>query len=124
MYTLITLFYVALAGIIVMVVLKHHEAKSGRQTIVSRLGRGTDHVFYAIFRFFNKVVSYFNRKNFFALVQWIAYHILFRTRKVYVEVKHQALQNPYGKKMIDAVRGRGEIKDHGASFFLRRIGEK
>jgi hypothetical protein len=121
MYTLISLFYVALIGMLGMVVLKRHEAKTGKATIVSRLGRGTDHVFHAIFDSVGRVISYINRHTFIALTQWAAFHILIRVRKVYVELKHMTLSNPHGKKVIDAVRGRGEVKDHGASFYLRRI---
>jgi len=40
---------------------------------------------------------------------------------VYVELKHLFMQNPHGKRMIDAVRGRGEVKHHGASFYLKMI---
>ena len=121
MYILIILFYLSLLGIAGMVFLKRHEVKTGKATIVSRLGRGTDHLFHAIFTAVGTGISYINKRTFIAIAQWIAYHILLRTRKVYVEIKHQALANPHGKKMIDAVRGRGEVRNHGASFYLRRI---
>ncbi len=65
-----------------------------------------------------------NRKTFIALAQYITFHILYRIRKVYVELKHRALMNPHGKRMIDAIRGRGEINKHGASFYLRRISDR
>jgi hypothetical protein len=107
-----------------MILLKRHEVKSGRPTIISRLGRGSDHIFHAVFDTVGNAWSYFNKHTFVALAHWIAFHILFRTRKVYVEVKSRAIANPQGKKMLDAVRGRGEVKNHGASFYLRRISEK
>jgi hypothetical protein len=124
MYTLISIFYLSLLGMLAMVLLKRHEVKSGRPTVVSRLGKGTDHVFYAASSAIRSGISYFNRKTFIHVAQLIAYHVLLRTRKVYVEAKHWALSNPHGKKVIDAVRGRAEIKDHGASFYLRRISDK
>lgn len=120
----IAIFYIALVGMVAMLFLKRHEVRTGRETVVSKLGQGSDHFFHAAFRSARKFVSYFNKRTFAALAQWVAYHILLRTRKVYVEVKHRALQTPYGKRMIDAVRGRGEISHHGASFYLRRIGQK
>ena len=124
MYTLISIFYISLFGIILMVLLKRHEVKSGHPTIVSRLGKGSDDFFHAIFSSVGKFFSYINKHTFIALGHWIAFHVLVRIRKVYVDVKARALEHPQGKKMLDAVRGRGEVKDHGASFYLRRIAEK
>lgn len=88
------------------------------------MGKKSDHIFHAFFSGISKSISYVNKHTFIAVAQWITFHILVRVRKVYVEVKHQTLANPHGKKMIDAVRGRGEVKDHGASFYLRKIAEK
>lgn len=121
MYTLITLFYIAFFAMIAMVLLKRHELQTGKPSLVSRLGRGGDNFFHVIFSTVSNVISYVNKHTFAMLAQWVAYHILFRVRKVYVEIKHQALSNPHGKRLIDAVRGRGEVKKHGASFYLRRI---
>jgi hypothetical protein len=124
MYTLIIIFYVALLGIIAMIVFKRHEVKTGKQSIFSKLGAGSDHIFHAVFDAVRMSISYINKHTFIALAQWITFHVLVHTRKVYVEVKHRTLANPHGKRMIDAVRGRGEVKDHGASFYLRKISEK
>ncbi len=124
MYTTIITFYIAFLIVIAMILLKRHEVKSGHPTIISRLGRGSDHIFHAIFGTVGNAWSYVNKHTFVALAHWIAFHILLRIRKVYVEVKSRAIANPQGKKMLDAVRGRGEVKNHGASFYLRRISEK
>ena len=124
MYTLITIFYISSFGIVLMLLLKRHEAKSGHPTIVSRLGRGSDDFFHAIFGAVGKIFSYINKHTFIALGHWMAFHVLVRIRTVYVDLKARALEHPQGKKMLDAVRGRGEVKDHGASFYLRRIAEK
>ena len=124
MYTLITIFYVSLLGIIAMILLKRREVKTGNPSIVSRMGRGSDHIFHAVFSGFRRGVSYVNKHTFIALAQWLAFHALVPVRKVYVEVKHKALTNPHGKKVIDAVRGKGEITPHGASFYLRRIAKE
>ncbi len=107
-----------------MVLLKRHEEKSGQPSIVSRLGRVTDDFFHVIFHTVGTFLSYINKHTFIALGHWIAFHVLVRIRKVYVEMKARALEHPQGKKMLDAVRGRGEVRDHGASFYLRRIAEK
>lgn len=124
MYTLIIIFYISLLGIVSMLLLKRHELKSGRPTVVSLLGRGSDHIFHSIFSAVRRGYAFFNRQTYIRIVQWVAYHVLLRTRKVYVELKHQALANPHGKKVIDAVRGRGQITDRGASVYLRRISDK
>ena len=124
MFFSITIFYGCLVGIIAMVLLKRHEVNSGHPSVVSRFGERTDHVCQTTFAAMRTLVAHVNKRSLIAVAQWIAYHVLLRTRKVYVEVKHQALQNPHSKKVIDAVRGRAEIKDHGASFYLRQIGEK
>jgi hypothetical protein len=47
--------------------------------------------------------------------------VLKYVRGWYVELKHKFISTPQGKRMMDAVRGRGQVKDHGASFYLRRI---
>jgi len=124
MYTLIILFYAALLGIIAMLLLKRREVRTGNQSLMSRLGRGSDHIFHAIFSGIGHTVSYVNKKTFIVVAQWIAFHVLLRIRRVYVEAKDRALQNPHSRKVIDAVRGRGEIANHGASFYLRRISDK
>ncbi|MCL5781824.1 MAG: hypothetical protein M1459_00490 [Patescibacteria group bacterium] len=123
MYTYISIFYASILSMALMLYLKALEVKTGRVSIVSRMGRGTDHIFTAIHAKIQRMISYINRKTFVALLQWIAYHVLLRIRKVYVELKHRALQNPHGKRLIDAVRGRADIRRHGASFYLRRISE-
>lgn len=124
MYTLITIFYISFIAMIVMVLLKRREINTGKQSVVSKVGAGTDHFFSVIFETLKRWILFINKHTFIALAHLIAYHILFRTRKVYVEVKDRALKNPHGKKLIDAVRGKGEISNHGVSFYLRRIGNE
>lgn len=124
MYTLIIVFYAALLGIVLMLLFKRHEVKTGHPSLFSRLGRGTDHIFHAVFSAVSHAFSIFNRHTAIALAQWLAIHVLSRVRKVYVELKHRFISNPHGKKVIDAVRGRGEVRDHGASFYLRRISDR
>lgn len=121
MYTLITLFYISFLIIVLMVWNKRREIRTGHPSMASRLGVRTDHFFQSAFHAVGKVLSYINKHTFIALAQWVAFHILVHVRKVYVQGKHHFISNPHGKKMIDAVRGRGEVKSHGASFYLRRI---
>lgn len=124
MYILIITFYTSFSGVILMLLLKMREAKTGKPTIVSRLGRGTDCFFHNIIEFVRKFFLYMNRHTFIALGHWIVFHTLLYVRKAYVNIKAAFISHPQGKKMIDAVRGRGEVRKEGASFYLRRIGEK
>lgn len=124
MYATIIIFYAAVLGIVTMVVLKRQEIKSGKASLVSRLGRGSDHLFHSVFDAVRRAVSYVNKKTFIVITQWLAFHVLYHIRKVYVDLKHRALSNPHSKKVIDAVRGRGRITPHSASFYLRRISGK
>ncbi|MEI8249110.1 MAG: hypothetical protein WCG07_01285 [Candidatus Taylorbacteria bacterium] len=121
MYTLIITFYISLILVILMIWNKHHEVTSGHPSVLSRWGTKTDNFFNSIFAHIKKGFSYLNKHTFIALAQWMTFHVLVRVRKVYVYLKHQFISHPHGKRMIDAVRGRGEVKDHGASFYLRRI---
>ncbi len=107
-----------------MVLLKRREILSGQGIAASGIGQKIDRSFQAVWSAFGHFVAGFNRRNLIAVVQLVAYHILLRVRRVYVELKHRTLMNPHGRKVIDAVRGRGEIRNHGASFYLRRIGDK
>ena len=123
MYILVASFYISLLGIISMIVLKRFElssANSNSSSDVSNIELRLQSIYNSI----NKTFQMINKKTFIALAQYITFHILYRIRKIYVELKHRALMNPHGKKMIDAIRGRGEINKHGASFYLRRISDR
>ena len=124
MYTIIAIFYASLIGIIVMILLKRREVKTGHPSIVSRMGQGSDHVFHAFFSGIHQGLSYINKHTFIALAQWMAFRALVPVRKVYIEVKHKALTNPHSKKVVDAVRGRSAVTPHGASFYLRKIAKE
>lgn len=121
MYTQIIIFYASLLGIILMILLKRRELNTGNKSLVSRIGAGSDALFNSVFSHTKSFFSLLNRRTLIVLTQWLAYHTLLPIRKIYVEIKHQALLNPHSKKVIDAVRGRGQIQQHGASFYLRRI---
>lgn len=121
MYTLIAIFYASILGMTAMILFKRREVMTGQASVVSRVGSGMDHIFQAVFSTVRRGASYVNRRNFVLIAHWVAFHVLRAVRTVYVEVKSQTLANPHGKRLIDAVRGRGEIKANGASFYLRRI---
>lgn len=121
MYTIIAIFYISILAMAVMLLLKRREVVTGKASLVSRVGAGSDHVFQAMFVETKRGVSYVNRRNFVLLMHWIAFHALRAVRSVYVEVKAKTLATPTGKKLIDAVRGRGEVRQEGASIYLRRI---
>ena len=124
MYTLITIFYVSFIAMIAMVLFKRHEINTGRQSLISKVGAGTDNFFTIVHEGLKRWISFINRHTFAALAHLIAYHILLRVRNIYVEIKDRALKNPHGKKLINAVPGKGEVSNHGASFYLRRIGNE
>ncbi|MEI6057383.1 MAG: hypothetical protein WCQ60_00230 [bacterium] len=124
MYTTIIIFYIALAGIILMLVLKRAEVKSGNTSILARLGAGADtfvRVTYDTGRF---VISHINVHNGIVAVQWFAYHALSALRTIYLRASELAHSHPHSRKVIDMVTGRGELTGKGgASFYLKRIGE-
>ena len=121
MYALIAIFYVSLIAMAAMVLLKRNEVRTGIPSLVSKLGADSDYVFQAVYSGVRRSVSYVNRRTFVALLQWLAFHVLRISRTFYVEVKHRFISTTHGKQLIDAVRGRGEVADHGASFFLRHL---
>jgi hypothetical protein len=107
-----------------MILLKRHEIDKNKTSLTSRFAKSLEHTLGQTFDRIQSIFRMLNKKTLIALVQFITFHVLYRIRKVYVEIKHRTLRNPHGKKMIDAVRGRGEVKNHGASFFLRRISDR
>jgi len=121
MYTLILIFYISTFCVVAMIMLKRREIATGRRNIVSRVGAGSDHIFHAFFAIVKRGYGYLNSRTFILAIHWAAFHVLKLVRHIYVEIKSQTLANPHGKKLIDAVRGRGEVKPNGASFYLRRI---
>ncbi|MDE2188708.1 MAG: hypothetical protein KGJ35_03210 [Patescibacteria group bacterium] len=122
MYILITIFYLSLAIIVFMLWSKRTELATGKQSLVSRLGQNSDHVFHRLHADFMEVVSYFNKHTFIAFTQWIAAHVLLWLRTLYIKIFHLAHRNPHTKKVIDMVRGEIEINTQGgASFFLKKI---
>jgi hypothetical protein len=124
MYALIAIFYVSFACIAAMLWSKQVEMRTGRQSLVSRLGDDADHVLHRINDDARSVVSYFNKHTFIAFLQWIAAHILSWFRNLYIKLYHMAHRHPHSKKVIDMVRGQGEVNQNGgASFFLKKISD-
>jgi hypothetical protein len=121
MYTTIGMFYGSLILMALMVMLKAREVRTGHPTVTSKIFSGSDHFFSAIFTKFRTVISYANKHTFIAFVQWIAYHILRHIRTWYIELRERAHEYPHTRKVIDAVRGRGEVTKHGSSVYLKRI---
>ena len=120
----LTSFIVSLVLIISMIVLKYFEIKNNGTYFLSKLSKKTDSFFIGITLNIKKAVSYLNRHTFIALVQFVAYHILSRARKVYIWAYNKAHEHPHSKKVIDMVRGKGDIgKVGGASFYLKRISD-
>ena len=119
------IFYVSLLGIVMMLMMKRAEAKGGTKSLLSRLGARTDHAVYVSYLTVKFVISHINVHNGIVAVQWTAYHILSWTRAAYLRVRDLAHAHPHSKKVIDMVTGKGEVSAKGgASFYLKRIGEK
>jgi len=107
-----------------MIIIKRKEIKTPKAFALQSTESSIEKNLTKTYTNFVKFFKMFNKHTFIALSQYLTFHLLFSIRKVYVELKHRTLLNPHGKKMIDAVRGRGEVKNHGASFYLRRISGK
>lgn len=124
MITLIIVFYLSFAGMAFMLWTKRVELATGRESLVSRLGNDVDHVFHRLETDARTVVSYFNKHTFIAFLQWIAAGILSWFRNLYIKLFHLAHRHPHSKKVIDMVRGKGEVTANGgASFFLKKISD-
>lgn len=125
MTTSIISFYISFIGIIGIIWIKTIENRSGRKIwILKLLNRANDNV-YNSYLWIKKILSYINRRSAIALIQWIAYHILSRIRRLYIWIHKKAHAYPHSKKVIDMVRGKGEInKNGGASVYLKRISEE
>lgn len=101
------------------------EVRSGKKSWISRIAETTNHLVHAAYDRVRKFLSYFNRKSALALIQWIAYHILSWAREVYIWAYKKAHAHGPSKKVIDMVRGKGEVNTNGgASFYLKNISAK
>ncbi len=115
-------FYISLFAIIGMISFKRLELISGKKSWISRLSDKTNHKVRYYYKNLRLFISYINRKSALALVQWIAYHILTWARNAYIWVYHKAHAHAPSKKVIDMVRGRGEVnRNGGSSFYLKSI---
>ncbi len=118
-------FYVSLIAIILMIVSKHIEIKSGNKSVLSRLGAGADHAVQGVYSKVAFVFSHLNKNTFVHVLQWIAFHALSVLRSVYIDIREKAHRHPHSKKVIEMVTGKGEVKHTGgASFFLKKIAEE
>jgi hypothetical protein len=105
-----------------MLGLKVAEIRSNKKTLISKIAEKTDDTVWKYYINTKKILSYINRKSAIALIQWIAYYILSWARRAYIWAHRKAHAHPPSKKVIDMVRGRGEIKKNGGvSFFLKSI---
>jgi hypothetical protein len=118
-------FYISFLGILGMFVFKIAEIRSGKKTLISMLANKTDHMVGDSYQFLRRGFLHINKTNAIALIQWIAYHILSWMREVYIWTHRKARAHPPSKRVIDMVRGRGEVKRNGGvSFFLKSISSK
>ncbi len=118
-------FFISAIAIIIMISLKSYEMKTNKKLWLSSLAEKTDHKVSSVYVFTRRIISYINRHSAIALMQWIAYHILSWIRGTYISMRSVAHSYPHSKKVLDMVRGRGvAVKNNGASFYLKRIGEE
>ena len=105
-----------------MISLKSFEIRTGKKIwILSKLNNLNTFI-QSISDFIKKVFSFISKRSAIALIQWIAYYILSWVRELYIWAHKKAHSHPPSKKVIDMVRGRGQIKRNGGiSFYLRRI---
>ncbi len=123
--TPIIIFAVSLLGMIVMIIFRTLDIERKQESWISLILNKTDHFVFGIFKKIESWVSYINKHTAIALVQWIAYHILSVIRRLYLWIHGKAHAHPHSKKVIDMVRGKGEIKESGgASFYLKKIGDE
>ena len=100
------------------------EIRSGRKSWISRIADRTNHRVHDVFDWIKKSISYINRKSAIVLIEWIAYHILSGVRKVYIWAYNKVHAHPPSKRVIDMVRGKGEVnRNGGSSIFLKKISE-
>lgn len=122
--TTIISFYLSLLGILGMIGFKVLEIRSGKKSWISKLADKTNHIVHRYFAHFKRLTSYINRKAALALIQWIAYHVLTWARNIYIWIYKKAHAHPPSKKVIDMVRGKGEVnRNGGSSFYLKSISE-
>jgi hypothetical protein len=118
------IFIISLLGIVGMLFLKLHEVKTGKQSLISRLGESTDHHVHDAYDAVKYFISHLNRRTAIAAAQWVAVHVLSWLRSIYHRIYRLAHLNPHSKKVIDIVRGKVEVqRNGGSSFFLKEISE-
>ena len=117
-------FYISFLGIIGMIGFKAMELRSGKKSWISRLADKTNHIVHDYISNVKRYISYINRRSALALVQWIAYHILTWARNAYIWAYKKAHAHAPSKKVIDMVRGKGEVnRNGGSSFYLKSISD-
>jgi hypothetical protein len=115
-------FYISFFGIVGMIAFKLSEIKTGKRSFISRISDKNNHKVREYYRTFRRYVSYINRRSALALIQWIAYHILTWARNAYIWAYKKAHAHAPSKRVIDMVRGRGEVnRNGGSSFYLKSI---
>ena len=122
--TSIISFYISLAGILGMLWFKAMELRSGKTNWVLKAVNIMNHKVHDGYVWIKEKIAMINKRTAIVLIQWIAYHILSWARELYIWAHKRAHAHPHSKRVIDMVRGRGEVKKNGGvSFYLRSIGE-
>jgi hypothetical protein len=123
--TSIISFYISLLGIMGMITFKARELKSGKRSFISKLSDRTNHIVHDYYDKVVTLIKFINRRSALAFVQWIAYHVLTWARNLYIWAYKKAHAHAPSKKVIDMVRGKGEVnRNSGSSFYLKSISGK
>lgn len=119
------IFFLSFAVIIAMIFFKALEIKKGKVSPFVAVTKKVDPLVRREYHRARSFISYFNRRSAVALIQWIAYHVLSWARSCYIWMHRKAHAHPPSKKVIDMVRGRGDVDGvGGASFYLKKISEE
>ena len=103
---------------------KAMELRSGKTNWVLKAVNIMNHKVHDGYVWIKEKIAMINKRTAIVLIQWIAYHILSWARELYIWAHKRAHAHPHSKRVIDMVRGRGEVKKNGGvSFYLRSIGE-
>src|SRR3989344_1831823 len=117
-------FFASFVGSIGMISVKYFELKTGKKLWFALLVQRHDNMVHKAYSGVRKFFSYFNKHNAILFIQWIIVSILSWIRSFYIWVRAKAHAHPPSKKVIDMVRGKGNIVNNGgASFYLKKISE-
>ena len=120
-------FIISFLGIVGMFAVKLVEARTGKQSLLSRISDRTNHIVHDAVARARHIMSFVTKRNAILLGRFIAYHVLLTAHRLYIKAK-RSIKTYLEKKPsspINLILGKGEIKKKGSvSFFLKHIAEE